>query len=191
MEIRSPDKKKKKRIYVLKSIPSCVLAGKALHAWLGFYTECEILLPPLLTPSWLQLRWAERRSSSNTNKNITKQLLSDIIEWLHLILLMYVHLCLFLVLCTLLHQYCWRWRMPQEMVGFGAEILKEPGGGEESFPDRRMVEGWEAELIPSGTAQWHLAALPAPCWQAELRCGHLSMGSGVTSAGLAQTWLKD
>lgn len=120
MEIRSPDKKKK-RIYVLKSIPSCVLAGKALHAWLGFYTECEILLPPLLTPSWLQLRWAERRSSSNTNKNITKQLLSDIIEWLHLILLMYVHLCLFLVLCTLLHQYCWRWRMPQEMVGFGAD----------------------------------------------------------------------
>lgn len=43
--------------------------------------------------------------------------------------------------------------MPQEMVGFGAEILKEPGGEEESFPDRRMVEGWEAELIPSGTAQ--------------------------------------
>lgn len=33
------------------------------------------------------------------------------------------------------------------------QILKEPGGEEESFPDRRMVEGWEAELIPSGTAQ--------------------------------------
>lgn len=63
-----------------------------------------------MTPTWLQLQWTGRRSSSNTNQNITKQLLSLIIEQLNLISLTYVHLCLFLVLCTLLHQYSWHWR---------------------------------------------------------------------------------
>lgn len=42
---------------------------------------------------------------------------------------------------------------PQEMVAHGAGILKKSTGGEGSFPDRVMVEGWQAEHIPLGTGQ--------------------------------------
>lgn len=87
-----------------------LLRRPCMHAWDSAQSQCKILFPPLLTPTWLQLQWAERRSSSNTNKSITKELLSHIMEWLHLISLMSVHLCLFLVLCSLLHRYSWHWR---------------------------------------------------------------------------------
>lgn len=87
-----------------------LLGGPFMHAWDSAQGQCKILFSPQLTPTWLQLQWAERRSSSNTNKNITEQLLSHILEWLHLFFLMYVHLCLFLLLCTPLHRYCWHWR---------------------------------------------------------------------------------
>lgn len=52
---------------------------------------------------------------------------------------------------------------PQEMVAFGAEILKKSAGGEGSFPNRPVVEGCKQSkfLLAQHSDTW--AALPAPC----------------------------
>lgn len=46
--------------------------------------------------------------------------------------------------------------------GSGGTWCRDPqksAGGEESFPDRAMVEGWKVEHIPLGTGQWHLGSI--------------------------------
>lgn len=53
-----------------------------------------------------------------------------------------------------------------------------------------MRDGRQSTLLwAQDSDTW--AALPAPCWQAEPRCGHPTTGCGVTSAGLAHPWHKD